>query len=196
MTSKQLWVLAGANGAGKSTYFIKFLAPRGLRLVNADLLAKIISPESPEEHSYQAAAQTELLRRKLLDDGVTFCFETVFSHPSKIDFVAEAKARGYQVVLVYIHLKLPQLNAARVAQRREEGGHSVPEEKIFSRIPRTLDNIKKALPLADQAFLVDNSSAEDPYLLVATMKDGAVIYVKDEAPAWVVELLASPTGPG
>lgn len=189
MTEKQLWVLAGANGAGKSTFYQKFLAPKGLKFVNADSIAKKLAPEDPEEFSYEAAARAELLRRQLLDDGVSFCFETVFSHPSKIDFLAEAKARGYEIVLVYIHLELPELNAARVAQRVLEGGHSVPEKKIFSRIPRTMQHIRTALPLADEVFLLDNSSAEDPFRQVAALKGGVVSKIAGDVPGWVGELL-------
>ena len=65
---------------------------------------------------------------------ISFCFETVFSHESKIDFLARAKANGYKIILVYIHLFDANLNEARVKQRTSEGGHSVPIEKIHSRI--------------------------------------------------------------
>jgi hypothetical protein len=70
-----------------------------------------------------------------LQEGRNFYFETVFSHPSKIDFVAHAKALGYQIILVFIHLEPTALNKARVKQRTEEGGHTVPEDKIENRIP-------------------------------------------------------------
>ena len=97
-----------------------------------------------------------LQRERLLQQGVSFCFETVFSHVSKIDFVANAKAQGYEIVLVYIHLDTSELNEARVYQRVTEGGHSVPVDKIHSRIPRTMKHIGAVLPLVDEARLLDN----------------------------------------
>jgi predicted ABC-type ATPase len=126
---KQLWILAGGNGAGKSTFYRTQLAPLGLPFVNADLLAKELYPEAPEAHSYEAARLAAELRGRLLQEGRCFCFETVFSHPSKIDFVAEAKVLGYEVILVFIHLDSVALNQARIAQRVEEGGISYPATK-------------------------------------------------------------------
>ena len=89
----------------------------------------------------------------LLLEGRSFCFETVFSHPSKVDFVGKAKALGYQVILVMIHLESTSLNKARVAQRVEEGGHDVPAEKVETRIPRLLRLIKSVIPLCDHVTL-------------------------------------------
>jgi hypothetical protein len=83
----------------------------------------------------------------LISQGISFCFETVFSHDSKIDFLARAKANGYTIILVYIHLFDSRLNEARVKQRISEGGHRVPIDKIHSRIPRTLQHIKTALSI-------------------------------------------------
>jgi len=137
MNSKQLWLLAGGNGAGKSTFYRTQLEPLGFPFVNADILAKELYPDSPEQHSYDAAIIAEQIRKDLLEQGNSFCFETVFSHHSKIDFVAQAKISGYEIVLVFIHLDNISLNQSRVNQRVSEGGHSVPPEKVESRIPRT-----------------------------------------------------------
>jgi predicted ABC-type ATPase len=149
--SRQLWVLAGGNGAGKSTFYNLFLAPTGIKLVTADIIAKIVEPENPESVSYEAANVAEQIRKELLQQGVSFCFETVFSHPSKIDFIAQARVQGYEVILVYIHLNTSELNQARVYQRVTEGGHSVPADKIHSRIPRTMRHIGAVLPLVNEA---------------------------------------------
>ncbi|MBU4387891.1 dephospho-CoA kinase [Candidatus Dependentiae bacterium] len=101
---KQLWLLAGGNGAGKSTFYRLFLAPRGIKLVNADLIAREIDPRHPEQFSYQAAEIAGRVMKDLLNQGVSFCYETVFSHESKIDFTARARGLGYEIILVYIGL--------------------------------------------------------------------------------------------
>ena len=190
MTSeKQLWVLAGGNGAGKSTFYQQFLAPLDMQFVNADVIAHDLDSRRQESVSYDAAKIAERLRYELLHAGISFCFETVFSHPSKIDFLAEAKALGYEIVLVFIHLQMDELNLARVAQRVNEGGHKVPVKKIISRIPRTLKHIQSSLPLADKAQLYDNSSSELPFQLVARLGNGALIQAADPLPEWAREML-------
>ena len=154
-------MLAGGNGAGKSTFYRTQLAPRGMPFVNADIVAKLLYPHAPEAHSYDAAILAEQMRLQLLREGRSFCFETVFSHPSKIDFIAQAKTLGYEIILVFIHLSDSALNQARIAQRVSESGHFVPDEKVMSRIPRVLKLIKQTLPLCDRVYILNNSSASN-----------------------------------
>ncbi len=189
MRTKQLWILAGGNGAGKSTFFQVALAPRGVKLINADIIAKVINPDNPESVGYEAAGLAEKIRNALLQQGASFCFETVFSHPSKIDFVAQAKALGYEVILVYIHLDSPQLNEARVQQRVTEGGHYVPAEKIHTRIPRTIRHMKMVMPLVDEARLLDNSSHASPFQQVAVARKGECVWNIEPLPKWACQIL-------
>jgi len=186
---RQLWVLAGGNGAGKSTFYDLHLAKYGIKFVNADLIAKDIDSDNPEGLSYHAATVAAKIREDLLSQGVSFCFETVFSHESKIDFLAQAKANGYKIILVYIHLFDSSLNEARVNQRVSEGGHNVPTEKIHSRIPRTMKHIKTALSIVDEARVLDNSSKDDPFQQVIVMKSGNYEVKADPLPEWAKDLL-------
>jgi len=186
---KQLWILAGGNGAGKSTFYRTQLAPLGLPFINADILAKELYPQSPEEHSYDAAKLATEMRFRLLHEGRSFCFETVFSHPSKIDFVAQAKVLAYEIILVFVHLDTVYLNQARVAQRISEGGHNVPDEKVASRIPRLLQNIKKTLPLCEQVYILNNSRLDSPFQQVAIIRHGQTIQLKISLPDWAKDLL-------
>lgn len=189
MNAPTLWLLAGGNGAGKSTFYREILEPLGLPFVNADLIARELDRDAPESASYAAAAIAERLRSEMLATGGSFCFETVFSHPSKIDFVAEAKSRGYRVHLVYIDLGDAQLNAARVAQRVQQGGHSVPTDKILSRLPRTRANIRKTVPLCDSVWLLENSALSQPFREVARVDAGALVYAEEPLPAWAQQIL-------
>ncbi len=187
--SKQLWILAGGNGAGKSTFYNLFLAKYGIKFINADLIAKEIDFENTEEISYQAATLAAKIRADLIAKGVSFCFETVFSHESKIDFIAQAKAHGYKIVLIYIHLNDSTLNEARVQQRVSEGGHSVPPEKIHARIPRTKKHIKTALSLVDEARLLNNSLRDDPFQQIVVLKAGEYKELVSPLPEWVKQIL-------
>ena len=186
---KQLWVLAGGNGAGKSTFYDLHLAKYGIKFVNADLIAKDIDSENPEGLSYYAATVAAKIREDLISQGVSFCFETVFSHESKIDFLAQAKANDYKIILVYVHLFDSNLNEARVKQRVSEGGHNVPTEKIHSRIPRTMKHIKTALSIVDEARILDNSYRDDPFQQIIVMKSGDYETKADPLPEWAKDLL-------
>jgi predicted ABC-type ATPase len=187
--ARQLWVLAGGNGAGKSTFHRLFLAPRGVQLLNADLVAAEIEPKAAATAAYTAAHLVLRVGEGLLRQGISFCFETVFSHESKIDFVARAKALGYEIILVYIHLDTPALNEARVHQRVSEGGHHVPAEKTHARIPRTMKHVAAVLPLVDEARLLDNSSRRNPYRQVAVVKRGRRVRAFDPLPDWAEKIL-------
>ena len=187
--AKQLWLLAGGNGAGKSTFYRTQLESHGIAFVNADILARQLYPQNPEMHSYEAARIAEEIRVRLLLEGRTFCFETVFSHPSKIDFIAQAKTFGYEVILVFIHLESITLNLARVQQRVKEGGHFVPEAKVSEQVPRTLQNIRRTLPLCDRVYLLDNSRLDDPFRKVAELRDGNLLAIQQALPSWAEELL-------
>ncbi len=186
---RQLWVLAGGNGAGKSTFYRLQLAKYGIKFVNADLIAKDIDPANLENLSYYAATVAAKIREDLITQGISFCFETVFSHESKIDFVAQAKANGYRIILVFIHLGDSNLNEARVRQRVSEGGHNVPAEKIHSRIPRTIKHIKTALSIVDEVRILDNSSRDNPFQQIIVMKSGKYQSKVDPLPTWAKDLL-------
>jgi len=188
---RQLWLLAGGNGAGKSTFYRARLASLGLPLVNADIIAKELFPGSPEAHSYEAARIVEEIRNSLLPDGRSFCFETVFSHASKVDFVAKAKSLGYQIILVFIHLETLSLNMARVAQRVAEGGHNVPDEKVAKRIPRLLGHIKSVLPLCNHVTILDNSRADNPFVPIFSLRGGRLEKFLAGLPDWADALLDS-----
>jgi predicted ABC-type ATPase len=100
-TQPELWLLVGGNGAGKTTFYERFLARRKIPLVNADNIARSLWPDTPEKHSYEAALIAENERHRLLEDRQSFCFETVFSHSSKVDFVGAAKAAGFRIRLLF-----------------------------------------------------------------------------------------------
>ena len=187
--TRQLWLLVGGNGAGKSTFYRTRLAPLGIPFINADLVARELFPDAPEVHSYEAAQIVEEISNNLLLEGRSFCFETVFSHPTKVDFAGKAKALGYQLILVMIHLESTNLNKARVAQRVEEGGHDVPNKKIETRIPRLLRLTKSVIPLCDHVTLLDNSRADNPFVPVVTIRDGQVEKLLEPLPGWAQQLV-------
>ena len=182
----ELIILVGGNGSGKSTYFDLHLKDKGLPFINADLIAKANYGDEAEAKSLEAARIAEDARYRLIDSRQSFCFETVFSHPSKIDFLAHAKANGFLVKMIAVYTDSLALNVARVAQRVSCGGHTVPEQKILDRIPRTYENIGAAIPLCDQFILLDNSSWTQPFLLRLAFADGQCKFKHDRLPDFAV----------
>ena len=89
----------------------------------------------------------------------------------------------------HLHLINSSLNEARVYQRTKEGGHDVPAEKIHSRIPRTMENIKSALSIVDEARILDNSSEKDRFKQVVVMKSGKYEMKVDPIPSWLNKIL-------
>ncbi len=182
---KQLWMLVGGNGAGKSTFYDLALRPQGMPFINADNIARELFPEAPEANSYLASQVAEQMRYQQLEEGNSFCFETVFSHPSKVDFIAQAKSRGYRIVLVVILVESAQLNIARVFQRAEEGGHGVPPDKITARIPRMLAHVNAAIPLCDEVRILDNSRLDQPFRPLISYRQGVRTEHVKPLPTWV-----------
>ncbi|WP_079408677.1 zeta toxin family protein [Paenibacillus ferrarius] len=115
----------------------------------------------------------ELVRNVLLERGVSFSFETVFSHPSKVDFILKTKQLGYFIDLIFVATLDPSINIDRVARRVSQGGHDVPVDKILSRWVKSFENVKSILNIVDQFRFIDNSG--DFPEVVAIMTNGSVM---------------------
>lgn len=174
-------VVAGPNGAGKTTFFQAHIAPAALRFVNADVLAKELDMDP-----YRAAKAADGLRRALLKRKESFAFETVFSDPvgDKLEFMKEAVVAGYTVVLCFIGIADAGLSEDRVSMRVSQGGHDVPTEKLKSRFPRTMANLKAAIIQLPLVYVFDNSDLNNPFRLVAVYKDGKPVKAPRTTPAW------------
>ena len=178
--------LAGLNGAGKTTFFDAYLQQTGLLFVNADVLALSLGLDA-----YEAADLADKLRRQLVEQRESFVFETVFSDPvgDKIEFLKEAEAKGYTVVLIFIGIAGPELSDMRVAMRVAAGGHDVPAKKLAERFPRAMRNLKRALVEISNVWVYDHSELERGYRLVAKVEEGGKIELFGDTPAWLHPLL-------
>jgi predicted ABC-type ATPase len=160
---KQLHLVVGPNGSGKTTFVEAFLAPElpGYVYVNADEIAKARWPADSDAHAYEAAQVAAETRAHLIASGRPFIAETVFSHRSKLDLIRSAQQAGYQLVL-HVMLVPEELAVRRVAYRVQAGGHDVPEPKIRERYHRLWPLVAQAISLADRAALYDNSRRAGP----------------------------------
>jgi predicted ABC-type ATPase len=107
--------------------------------------------------SYLCAAIADFLRKKMFAVDSSFSFESVFSHPAKIEEIKTAKKAGFKTYLYVISTSDPVINQQRVQNRVKNGGHGVPEAKIQERYYRTMENVYPAFHDADRVFCFDNS---------------------------------------
>ncbi|KTT23000.1 AAA family ATPase [Pseudacidovorax intermedius] len=190
-----LHLLAGPNGAGKSTLYRALvqegIVGRDLEFVNADLheRAHLQHIADPQARSEAARAWADGRRAALIASGTPFASETVFSHPSKLGLIREARAAGFTVALHVVALDDPQRLVGRVAQRVREGGHAVPPERILARYPRTLALLAEAVREADAAYLYDGRDAEQggPRLVALRTAAGWVL-LDPPLPAWAARI--------
>jgi len=187
-----LHVIAGPNGSGKSTFYANQLQKRfpDIEFVNADLLALKHFGHAAATAAESVTGQrlAEERRAALLSERKSLIVESTFSHKSKVDFVREAKAAGYQVAMYHVNVRSPSLSVSRVAARVAKGGHDVPENKTRERFVRNQPLIREAVLLADSAMIFDNSKIGAPHALAIALDRGKVTQVYDPVPAWAREL--------
>ncbi len=177
-----LVAIAGPNGAGKTTFYHAHLKPAALRFVNTDVLARELNIGP-----YAAMRMADALRRKLVEQRESFVFETVFSDTlgDKLQFLREAAASGYTVVLCFIGIAGPEVSEERVAMRVSQGGHDVPREKLRSRFSRTLANLQVAVRELQHVLVFDNDDLRRPFRQVAVFEHGRLAYASEPLPAWL-----------
>lgn len=163
MNNKKLYIIAGCNGAGKTTASFTIL-PEILdckEFVNADEIAKGLSPFQPEKVSFEAGRIMLNRINELLSENENFSFETTLSTKSYKSKINEAKDKGYRVILLFFWLQNIELAKERVKTRVAEGGHNIKPEVIERRYIRGIKNLFDIyLPIVDGAFIFDNSEAK------------------------------------
>ena len=138
-----------------------------------------------ELNSYLVSAIADFLHEQLIASHMSFSFETVMSHPRKLEVLKSAVANGFRNYLYFVATEDPQINISRVKTRVKQGGHDVPKHKIISRYYRTLNNLVAAV--------YDNSGTKAT--LIAEITDGKVIEIKNSSiPVWVSKYFLEKAG--
>jgi predicted ABC-type ATPase len=181
MDSKRLYIISGCNGAGKTTASFNIL-PEILsckEFVNADEIARGISPFQPEKVAVEAGRLMLNRISELMEDGEDFAFETTLSTRSYKNRIIEAQLKGYFVTLIYYWLETPQLAEKRVELRVKEGGHNIPKDVINRRYLKGIQNLFNIyIPVCDYTMIFDNSKPEP--VLVYELEKGADEIVHDQ----------------
>ena len=181
--SKQLYIIAGCNGAGKTTASFTIL-PEVLdckEFINADEIAKGLSPFQPESVAMQAGRIMLARMDELLQKGETFAFETTLATKSYKQKIEWAQANGYEVTLLFFWLDSPNMAKKRVAQRVAEGGHSIPSETIERRYHNGITNLFAIyIDMVDICYIFDNSEGRKELIAQKERHKDIVIYNNDK----------------
>lgn len=158
---KKLYIIAGPNGAGKTTLSYTILPEifECDEFVNADEIAKGISPLNPEKASIRAGRIMLERINELLIKHESFAFETTLSTKSYRTLLKKANAMGYNTTLLFLSLDSIELARQRVKTRVLEGGHNIPVETIERRYNNGLANFFNIyISIVDRWIFVDNST--------------------------------------
>lgn len=161
MQKPNLYIIAGCNGAGKTTASFNVL-PQILNcreFVNADEIAKGLSPFCPESVAIQAGKLMLERIEALLHENVSFAIETTLATRSYKNLVLRAREKGYNVSLLFFWLESPEVACERVRKRVSEGGHNIPVDTIYRRYWLGLENLFQIfMPIVDDWSLYDNNN--------------------------------------
>jgi predicted ABC-type ATPase len=199
-----IYILAGTNGAGKSTVGGAAIRERGADYFNPDEAARRIRSANPhvsQEHANIAAWHTGT---RLLDAAIakrlTFAFETTLGGETIAGLLQQALAAGVDVRVWYVGLTSPEHHLARVRARVARGGHDIPEDKVRERYDRSRLNLIRLLPALTEVRVFDNSAEADPAtgsapmpLLLLHMVCGSIVTMCDlaEVPDWAKPIVTA-----
>ena len=193
-------LIAGPNGASKSTFTEKRLNPLGFPSIDPDAVGRELfggHAANPEQALLATQEATRRVRQRFQERS-SVALETVFSDTRgyKLALIGEARVAGFRTVLIFIGVDSPEICIARVVDRVEHGGHDVADEVIRDRFPRCFENLKRALKLVDLTILIDNSGCYAPDGLApdgqrhyefGVVECGKAVQLQPVVPHWFTE---------
>jgi predicted ABC-type ATPase len=176
-----LYIIAGCNGAGKTTASFTIL-PEILKVrefVNADSIAAGLSPFNVESVAFEAGRIMLQRIQQLMEEKEDFAFETTLSTRSYVSLIKEAKAKGYKISLLYFWLISPDFAKQRVAKRVSKGGHNIPNEVIERRYYRGIANLLNLyIPVVGNWIVINNM--EEPTIIARGTAKGDNVILNSE----------------
>ncbi|HLU84866.1 MAG TPA: zeta toxin family protein [Vicingaceae bacterium] len=179
MEDRNLYIIAGCNGAGKTTASYTILPEiiECKEFVNADEIAKGLSPFQPEKVSFEAGRIMLNRINELLEDNESFAFETTLSTKSYRNKILKAKMQGYTITLLFFWLNNIELAKERVKIRVKEGGHNIPNDVIERRYLKGIINLFDIyLEIVDGTLIFDNSYGKHELIAQKIEKEDLIIF--------------------
>jgi predicted ABC-type ATPase len=199
-----IWVLAGTNGAGKSSIGGAMLRKKTANYFNPDEVARELRGSNPgwtiEQANAEAWQQGKALLQRVIADRQNYAFETTLGGKTMADLLQKALDEGMEVRIWYAGLSSPELHIARVRARVARGGHDIPDANIRKRYDGGRLNLIRLLPRLTELRLYDNSVEADPAnaavpnpVLVLHLKSGIIMNPADLAltPEWAKPIVAA-----
>ena len=197
-----IYVLAGVNGAGKSSIIGEMLIRQGAAYFNPDEAARriqIVNPGISQTRANSEAWQQGVrLLKRAIDERLNFAFETTLGGKTISGLLESAAISGIQIRIWFIGLMSPQLHISRVRSRVRRGGHAIPEERIRARYDQSRLNLIRLLPNLTELRIFDNSKEADPHegkapamMPLLHLADRKIIHCcrLDETPEWAKPIL-------
>lgn len=197
-----IYVLAGTNGAGKSSIAGAMFSKRGVAYFDPDHAARRIVRANPgitlEEANSAAWHEGRRLLERAISEKLNFAFETTLGGNTITMLLEKATSAGIAVRIWYVGLSSPELHIARVHSRVARGGHDIPESRIRARYHRSRLNLIRLLPHLTELLIYDNSKEADPSTgaipepqLILHLERGKVVDSCDlsSAPEWSKPIL-------
>ncbi len=178
----EIYVIAGANGSGKSTISKSLVIQIDIPIIDPDAIAREINPIDPAQSAMQAGKAAIIRAQKYISESLNFGVETTLAGRNYLKLMKSLKEKGWVVNLIYIGIDSPETNIRRVRERVSRGGHNVPIDDIRRRYDRSLNNLAKAIAIADLVTIYDNSDRQ--FSLVETIKDNIVSKWVEDYPSW------------
>lgn len=178
-TIKRFYILAGANGSGKSTIARVLLPAEGIVYVNPDDIARDLNPGNPVAARIEAGR--EALRRidALIGKGESFAIESTLSGSTYVKVIEWARSLAYTVVIAYIFVDSPEVCIARIAARVRNGGHYIPDDDVRRRYVRSKGNfVKRYAPVADSWSLFYNGESQIVYVARGGKDSSTAVFSK------------------
>jgi len=185
MEKPKFTLIAGINGAGKSTAY-EFMGAEEKH----DLGVRINPDELTMQYGSAVVGGREAvkLRDKCLEDNISFHQETTFTGKSILKLVDKVKDKDYTLNLIYVSVDSAETAIKRVANRVKNGGHDIPTDTIIKRYPESLNNLKENIHKFDNVRLFDNTEA---FSMVFSTVDGKVAFISDTLPKWAEMAVAN-----
>ena len=173
MKGKNVYIIAGPNGSGKTTFAKKFLPDyvNCPNFVNADLIAQGLAPFDPRTAAIKAGKLVLQQIHEFAARGVDFAFETTLSGKTYLGLLKQLREKGYARHLFFLWVPSPELAIARIKDRVKEGGHDVPDEDVRRRFSRGIHNFFKLYETLFDSWTVFDNSGTKP-ILIAKRRNG------------------------
>jgi predicted ABC-type ATPase len=184
---KKYVIIAGVNGAGKTTFYSMEDTFENLKKINLDEVVREIGNWKNRRDVIEAGKIVVNRINEYFEKGISFSQETTLCGKSIINNIRKAKELGYYIELCYLGLDSPETAKKRVQNRVRNGGHGISEEDIERRYYESLKNMEMVLPMCNKATIYDNS---DKLVRLAYFESGACEWSVRNLPEWIKEILA------